>query len=105
MPITGWALFKKDMHLAQLSRFTLIDLGGVGRHSDGGTFSHSSFGKGLEEGQMMLPNPTPLPGTTEQELPFVMVGDEAFPLRNYLLRPYPGRNLPGIIIPQICFLV
>ena len=46
----------------------------------------------------MLPNPSPLPGTTELKLPYVIVGDEAFPLRNYLLQPYPGRNLPGIII-------
>ena len=77
-------------------RFTFIDLGGVGRHSDGGIFSNSSFGKALEDGEMVLPNPSPLPGTTEPKLPFMIVGDEAFPLRNYLLRPYPGRNLPGI---------
>ena len=43
----------------------------------------------------MLPNPSPLPGTTEPELPYVIIGDEAFPLRNYLLQPYPGRRLPG----------
>ena len=76
-------------------RFTLIDLGGLGRQSDGGVFSNSSFGTALEDGQMGLPSPSCLPGTTEPELPYVMVGDEAFPLRNYLLRPYPGHNLPG----------
>ena len=76
----------KTCIIAQFSRFTLIDLSGVGRHSNGGTFSHSSFGKALEEGQMMLPNPTPLPGTTER-VPFVIVGDEVFPLWNYLFRP------------------
>ena len=27
--------------------------------------------------------------------PYAMVGDEAFPLQNYLLRPLPGCNLPG----------
>ena len=33
-------------------------------------------------------------GTTGRSLPFIMVGDEAFPLKEYLLRPYPGRFLP-----------
>lgn len=76
-------------------RFILIDLGGAGRQSDGGTFSSSSFGKALEDGHMILPDPSPLAGTEEPSLPYVMVGDEAFPLRNYLLRPYPGHHLPG----------
>ena len=53
----------------------------------------NSFGKALECGEMVLPNPSPLPGTTEPKHPFIIVGDEALPLRNYLLRP---RNLPGI---------
>ena len=33
-------------------------------------------------------------GTTGPSLPFVMVGDEAFPLKDYLMRPFPGRFLP-----------
>ena len=38
-------------------RFTLVDLGDVGRHSDGGVLSHSEFGKALEENSIFLPAP------------------------------------------------
>ena len=27
-------------------------------------------------------------------MPYVIVGDEAFPLQNHLMRPYPGRGCP-----------
>lgn len=33
-----------------------------------------------------------MPGTTN-EVPYVVIGDEAFPLKTYLLRPYPGIQL------------
>ena len=36
------------------------------------------------------------PGTTGPDLPYVIVGDEAFSLKDYMLRPYPGRNLPSL---------
>ena len=81
--------------LSCLFRFIFIDLGGIGRHSDGGIFSNSTFGRALDDNSLILPDPSPLPGTSAPQLPYVIVGDEAFPLRNYLLRPYPGRNLPG----------
>ena len=33
-------------------RFTLIDLGDVGRHSDGGVLAHSNFGQALEDNSL-----------------------------------------------------
>jgi len=32
-----------------------------------------------------------------QDIPYIIVGDAAFPLRTNLLRPYPERNLPNIV--------
>ena len=39
-----------------------------------------------------LPPPVVLPGETEV-VPYVLVGDEAFPLTRYMMRPFPGRQL------------
>ena len=43
---------------------------------------------------LALPPPEPITGTSEPRLPFVFVGDEAFPLLPNLLRLYPGDYLP-----------
>lgn len=40
----------------------------------------------------VTPN-TCLPGAAHLgEVPYVMVGDAAFPLKTYLMRPYPGKK-------------
>ena len=73
--------------------FTMIDVGDYGRHSDGGVLSNSGFGQALESGRLLLPPPENIPGTNF-DLPYVFVGDAAFPLRHNMMRPYPGRFLP-----------
>ena len=72
--------------------FTLVDIGDYGHHSDGGVLSHSNFGQAMENGSLSIPEPANLPGTTTM-LPYVFVGDAAFPLKTYMVRPYPGRFL------------
>ena len=62
-----------------LYRFILVDLGQVGRHSDGQTLANSEFGKALENGSLQLPSPSSLSGT-QVESPHVIVADAAFPL-------------------------
>ena len=71
--------------------FVLIDVGAYGRNSDGGTFSNSLFGRALDEGSLILPAANYLPNIGL--VPHVLVGDEAFPLKTYMMRPYPGRGL------------
>ena len=44
--------------------------------------------------QINLPTPKQLPGDVGGDpMPYIFLGDEAFPLKPYLLRPYPGRQL------------
>ncbi|KAJ8926722.1 hypothetical protein NQ314_020838 [Rhamnusium bicolor] len=44
--------------------------------------------------QLNLPEPSSLPGEPDSEaFPYYFVGDEAFPLMENLMRPYPRRQL------------
>ena len=72
--------------------FTMVDIGAYGRESDGGVFSQSIFGSRLENDTLGIPTPSALP-SSEVVAPYVIVGDAAFPLKSYLMKPYPGRNL------------
>jgi len=72
--------------------FSVIDVGGYGKQSDGGTFATSVFGAQLKAGTLPIP-PVKAPDGYNVELPHVFVADAAFPLMTNLLRPYPGRLL------------
>ena len=69
-----------------------IDVGDAGRHSDGGVLSNSAFGQAMENGELSLPDANAVRGISSQ-IPYFFVGDAAFPLKTYMLRPYPGRYL------------
>lgn len=73
--------------------FTLLDIGNYGRHSDGGVLANSTFGQAMKRGSLSLPNPEPLTGQ-RLPIPYFFVGYSAFPLKTYMLRPYPGKFLP-----------
>ena len=73
-------------------KFVYVDVGAYGRQSDGSVFSNSSLNQSLLSNTINLPPPFNLPNT-ELTLPYVFVGDEAFPLTPNLIRPFPGRNL------------
>ena len=71
--------------------FRLVDIGAYGRQSDGGIFRNSKMFRKFENKEFDIPSPREV-CTEGPALPFVMIGDEAFPLANYLMRPYPGKN-------------
>ncbi|XP_018354298.1 PREDICTED: uncharacterized protein LOC108755658 [Trachymyrmex septentrionalis] len=71
--------------------FTFVDIGTYGQRSDGSIFKGSLIGQSFHNKQMNLPEPEPIT-SDGQPLPYILVGDEAFQLSDYLLRPYPGRE-------------
>ncbi|XP_030749371.1 protein ALP1-like [Sitophilus oryzae] len=73
-------------------KFIAIDVGAYGRNSDGGIFANSAIGKKLLKNTLDLPQDKSLPGTNEI-MPHVFVGDEAFPLQKHVMRPYPGNEI------------
>lgn len=75
-----------------LYKFTFIDVGSMGRFSDGSIFSSCQLARKLDKETLLLPQPSDLP-SFEHALPYVFVGDEAFPLMLNVMRPYPGRSV------------
>lgn len=75
--------------------FTMVDVGAYGSQSDGGILKNSLFGQRMEQDDLNFPKADYLPGTNIK-MEYFVVGDEAFPLKPYIMRPYPEKNLPDI---------
>lgn len=73
-------------------KFICVDVGAYGRSSDGGIFSNSNIGTAMAAKKLNVPEEKNLPGT-EILMPHTIIGDEAFPLKTYLMRPYPQPQL------------
>ena len=69
-----------------------MDVGAYGKQSDGGVFRYSALYQSLETRSLKLPEDTVLPNS-EITLPYVFVGDEAYPLTTYLLKLYSRRTV------------
>lgn len=61
--------------------FTCIDIESYGSNSDGGIFAKSVLKRALENNKLDIPSDC------------VILGDEAFPLQTYLMKPFTRRNI------------
>ena len=74
-------------------RFIYLHVGTPGRGNDAGAWDSCDFCRELEAGMLGLPEAAPLP-KSDIVLPYHIVGDDAFPLKEYLMKPYAGEHLP-----------
>ncbi|XP_031342315.1 uncharacterized protein LOC116170224 [Photinus pyralis] len=74
------------------SNFILIDVGAYGRDNDSTVFSESTMGRAFKANALNIPGSQEIINT-DINMPFYLVGDEAFPLSENLMRPYARRQL------------
>jgi hypothetical protein len=55
-------------------------------------FNNSALKKGLDDGLMRLPPPDSMTNNN-QPMPYFILGDDAFALRDYLMKPFSQRSL------------
>jgi len=72
------------------ARFMLIDVGAGGRNSDSTLYLNSSIRRFLESDVSEIPQPQNL-GQAGQ-VPYVILADGRFGLRNYMMTPFPTRT-------------
>ncbi|KAM6937853.1 uncharacterized protein FYW49_000093 [Xenentodon cancila] len=70
-------------------RFIYVSVGARGRSADAGLFTDSDLCTAMDRDLLNFPPPEPLPGS-DTVMPYVFVGDDAYPLRCDLMKPYPG---------------
>ena len=73
-------------------KFIYIDVGKKGCSSDGGIFYDTPLREGLQNDTLGLPDSEPLPGD-DVPLPYFVIGDDAFALRHWMMKPFPDRNM------------
>ena len=74
------------------SRFIVKDIGVYGKQSDCGTFSAATLYHFLEDSESTLPKSASFQGSG-REMPFVILGEEAYPLKTYLMKPFARKDL------------
>lgn len=99
-PINSGSLyfnFKSNFSIVLLAlvdanyKFIYIDIGCNGRISDGGVFRNSSLSTALDSDTLNLPKNGTL--GEQENIPYVIVADDAFLLKSYIMKPYPQRKL------------
>ncbi|MGL5903907.1 MAG: transposase family protein, partial [Cetobacterium sp.] len=73
-------------------RFACVSSGTQSWVSDAGVFALSDLKVAMDTGQLHVPPDDSLPNT-DVMMPYMFIGDEAYPLQTNLMKPFPFRNL------------
>lgn len=73
-------------------KFVMVDIGAQGSIHDSAVFQESAFGRAYLSDRLPVPPEKNLPGT-DISFPHYIVADQAFPLNERIMRPYPSDHL------------
>ena len=100
-PQGGGSLFRnsKGFHFIVLlalvdgdSKFLWVDMGAAGSTSDAQIFNHTDLRHKIEDGSIGFPDSESL-GIGGPKVRFFLLGDDAFPLMLWLMRPYSSHTM------------
>ena len=82
-------------------QFIYVNVGCQGRMSDGGVSKNTDLYQGIMSNSIHIPKAVPLPKTGDPcwnedeypDIPDVIVGDDAFQLSSFMMKPYSSRVL------------
>jgi hypothetical protein len=72
-------------------KFLWVDIGANGSALDAQVFNSCELKEAIDSGEINLPDPVPLPH--DKEMPYFIVGGDAFALRTWMMKPYSKRSL------------
>lgn len=72
-------------------KFLYVDVGAEGGAGDGGTWQKCNLHDAINKNYITFPDDTPLPNATTS-IPYHIVGDDAFALKPFLMKPYSHQS-------------
>lgn len=82
--------------------FILVDIGTPQRCGDGGEFLSLDMGNGFVQNTLDFPSPKEI-DTVNGPIPYYAVADEAFPLLENIMIPFPGREERSLPLDECVF--
>ena len=73
-------------------RFLWTQIGDIGSSSDGQIWNNCDLREALQDGVLGVPDADPLAGD-DVDTPYYIIGDNAFGMRTWLMKPFPRRSL------------
>lgn len=71
-----------------------MECGHIGDTSDAAVFATTALKEAIDDGSINFPTAKPLPGADGKEpIPYFLVGDEAFSLKTWTMKPLPTQNM------------
>ena len=75
-----------------MTHVIVLDVGEYGSNNDSGILKGSKIDKMFDKNKMGIPESKMILGD-DLELPYFLVGDKVFPLKNWLMKPHSRRTL------------